>query len=186
MDLAFDVPVPLVKAELQAYLADAADPEAQPLATRCAPWTVRDLTAHVGLTFARFNRLLAQARAGDFTPPFEPRELKHENLRAVAAFTGDARELLSAEAGAFLNEAGDQDELIAHQFGPLPMRIQLGFALSELAIHHQDLAEATRDRYEPPAQTVGVLAQMWTALGGLPLPEPGDTDWKRVLRASGR
>lgn len=190
MELPFDIPRELVRAELRAYLADAADPAIQELPTRCAPWTVRDLSAHVAETFRRFNRLLAQARAGDLTPPFGPKDLKEENLRTVAAFTqnqgGDPLAVLEAEAGAFLDAAADQDELIAHQFGPLPLRVQLGFALSELAIHHHDLAEATRAHYEPPPATTAILARLWTELGGLPISEPGDTDWKRVLRASGR
>lgn len=186
MRLSFDVPLEAVRAELRAFLTDAGDPAIQALPTRCAPWTVRDLSAHVGLTFARFNRLLAQARAGDLTPPFGPKDLKHENLRAVAAFTGEPLGLLADEAEAFLDAARDQDELIAHQFGPLPLRVQLGFALSELAIHHHDIAEATHQHYEPPEQAVELLARFWTELGGLPISEPGDTDWKRVLRASGR
>lgn len=186
MRLSFDVPLDVVRAELGAYLADARDPAIQHLATRCAPWTVRDLSAHVALTLTRFNRLLAQARAGDFTPPFGPKELKHENLRTVAAFSGEPLELLADEAEAFLGAAQDQDELIAHQFGPIPLRVQLGFALSELAIHHHDLAEATHQHYDPPEPTVALLARFWNELGGLPISEPGDTDWKRVLRASGR
>ena len=186
MDLTFDVPLERVRAELAAYLAEAANPAAQSLPTRCPPWTVRDVSAHLAETFARFGRLLAQSRAGDFTPPFSPTELSAENLRTVAAFPGDPLPVLEAEATAFLDAAGDQDELIAHQFGPLPMRVQLGFALSELAIHHHDLAEALHKDYAPPAETVALLAHAWTALGGLPIAEPGDTDWKRVLRASGR
>lgn len=186
MRLSFDVPLDAVRAELRAYLTDAADPGIQDLPTRCTPWTVRDLSAHVALTFARFNRLLAQARTGDLSPPFRPKELKHENLRVVAAFTGEPLGLLAGEAQAFLGAAQDQDETIAHQFGPIPLRVQLGFALSELAIHHHDLAEAKHQHYDPPEPTVALLARFWTELGGLPITEPGDTDWKRVLRASGR
>ena len=186
MRLPFDIPPDLVRAELRAYLAGAADPASQELPTRCPPWTVRDVSAHLAETFARFNRLLAQARAGDLTPPFGPKDLTEENLRSVAAFQGDALEILAAEAEAFLGQVGDQDELVAHQFGPLPLRLQLGFALNELALHHDDVAHAMRRAYEPPPETVELLARIWTELGGLPIAEPGDTDWKRVLRRSGR
>lgn len=186
MDLPFDVPAEHVRAELAAYLADAAHPAAQSRPTRCPPWTVRDVSAHLAETFARFNRLLAQSRAGDMTPPFGPMELSAENLRRVAAFTGDPLEALAREATTFLDAVTDQDELIAHQFGPIPMRLQLGFALSELAVHHDDIANAMRQTYEPAPETTALLAQLWTELGGLPIPEPTDTDWKRILRRSGR
>jgi len=186
VDLPFDIPPTLVRRELAAYLGDAARPEAQVLPTRCPPWTVADVTAHVAETFARFNRMLAQSRAGDLTPPFTPKELAEENLRRVAAFAGDPVEALEREATAFVDAVADQDEPIAHQFGPLPLRVQLGFALNELAIHHDDVAHAQRRAYEPSPETTALLAQLWTSLGGLPIEEPADTDWKRILRASGR
>lgn len=186
MDLTFDVPLERVRAELAAYLADAADPAAQTLPTRCPPWTVRDVSAHLAETFARFGRLLARSRAGDLTAPFGPADLGAENLRRVEAFTGDPLEALAREASAFLDAVRDQGERIAHQFGPISMRLQLGFALSELALHHDDIAHAQRRLYEPPPETVDLLARMWGELGGLPIAEPSDTDWKRVLRRSGR
>lgn len=181
-----DIPVPLVRAELDAYLRDAREPDSQGLPTRCPPWTVHDLTAHLAETFARFGRLLAQARAGDMTPPFRPADLHHHNLQRVAAFQGDPATALEREAAAFLDQAGDLDELTAHQFGPIPMRLQLAFALSELAIHHDDLAHAHYRAYNPPEETVTLLATLWDGIGGLPIPEPGDTDWTRILRATGR
>lgn len=181
-----DIPLPLVRAELDAYLRDAADPEGQTLPTRCPPWTVHELTAHVAATFARFGRLLAQSRAGDLSPPFKPELLSRENLRAVEEFRGDPAEALRREAEAFLDGVGDPDELIAHQFGPIPMRLQLAFALSELAIHHDDLAHAQYRAYDPPDAVVSLLARMWDGFRGLPIPEPGDTDWIRILRATGR
>lgn len=186
MDLPADVPPALVRAELARYLADTAEPDTRELPTRCPPWTVRDVTAHLAETFARFARLLERSRAGDLTPPFGPRELTEENLRRVAAFSGDPVEALRRAAEGFLDALGEQDERIAHQFGPLPMRVQLGFALNELAIHHDDVAHATRRAYEPPAEVVALLGGVWTAMGGLPIAEPDDTDWKRILRASGR
>jgi uncharacterized protein (TIGR03083 family) len=181
-----DIPVPMVRAELDAYLRDAREPDSQGLPTRCPPWTVHDLTAHLAETFARFRRLLAQGRAGDMTPPFRPADLHHHNLERVAAFQGDPVVVLEREAAGFLDEVGDPDELVAHQLGPIPMRLQLGFALSELAIHHDDLAHAHYRAYDPPVETVTLLAALWDGLRGLPIPEPDDTDWTRILRATGR
>jgi len=50
--------------ELRGYLAAAADPAVQGLATRCPPWIIRDLPAHL-VTFHRFANLLRNAEAGD-------------------------------------------------------------------------------------------------------------------------
>ena len=73
-------------AELRGYLAAAADPAVQGLVTRCPPWTIRDLTAHLAVTFHRFANQLRDANAGDLTPPFGPGDLALENRSAVAVF----------------------------------------------------------------------------------------------------
>jgi len=65
----------LVQAELGAYLDAASDPDVAGLATRCSPWTVRDLTAHLAMTFKRFVRMLEQSHPGDLSPPFARGEL---------------------------------------------------------------------------------------------------------------
>jgi hypothetical protein len=145
---------------------------------------VHELTAHLAMTFERFVRLLAQSRAGDLSPPFAPQELAAENLRAVAAFTGDACAELRRWAEGLLAAATDPDELIAHQFGPIPVGLQLLFGLDELVIHHDDLAAARGGYYRPPGAVVRALIPVWErVLGGLP---PGGDDWARILAASGR
>ncbi|HEY8458091.1 MAG TPA: maleylpyruvate isomerase N-terminal domain-containing protein [Actinopolymorphaceae bacterium] len=55
--------------ELQRYLDAAADPDIQALATRCPPWSVADLSAHLAATFRRFADQLEKARSGSSPPP---------------------------------------------------------------------------------------------------------------------
>jgi hypothetical protein len=83
------VPVPWPAAlqwtrrELRRYLKAASDPTVRTLPTRCPPWNVAGLTAHLAAIFRRFADLLDRARAGDLYPPFPPDHLPEENLLAV-------------------------------------------------------------------------------------------------------
>jgi uncharacterized protein (TIGR03083 family) len=169
--------------ELRSYLRAAADPGLQDLPTRCPPWTVADLTAHLAVTFQRFAGQLGRARAGNLDPPFPPDQLTAENLRAVAAFRGDPLSELSVQAGRFLGSVGDPGELIGHQRGPVHAGLQVMFGLNELAVHHDDLAHALGGSYQPAAHIASALASMYGAVFGLPA---GPTPWDRVLRATGR
>lgn len=174
----------LIRAELQSYLAAAGAPEVQSLPTRCIPWTVRDLTAHLAITFRRFADMLAQSRTGDLSPPFARDELTVINLRQVERFTDDPVADLPAQAGRFLSLATDPAELMAHQRGPIPVGLQAHFALNELALHRHDLEEARGGDYRPADQVIAALLPIWKeVLGGLP---PGEDDWTRILAASGR
>jgi hypothetical protein len=70
---------------------------------------------------------------------------------------------------------GDPEEPMAHQFGTIPVGLQLLFGVSELAIHHDDLADARGSRYQPRGAVVQALVPVWErVLGGLP---PGANDW---------
>jgi hypothetical protein len=93
-------------AELRSYLSAAADPAVQTLPTRCPPWTVRDLAAHLAATFQRFGDQLDRANAGNLTAPFEPGDLSRQNRRAVDLFGGDPAQALNEQATRFLREAG--------------------------------------------------------------------------------
>lgn len=174
----------LVHAELTAYLEDTADPSVHGLQTRCRPWTVTDLTAHVAMTFRRYLELLRRSRAGKFEPPFAPKDLAIENVRTVRAFRGDAYQALEASTLRFLHTATEPDEMIAHQFGPIPVGLQILLGLNELAIHHDDVEHAARRRYRPPSAVVRALVPVWErVLGGLPT---ADDEWTAILAASGR
>jgi uncharacterized protein (TIGR03083 family) len=174
----------LVERELAAYLATAADLDNVDLPTRCPPWTIKDMTAHLAATFDRFNRMLAQGRSGDLKRPFARESLSAENLRAVGHFEGDPLQGLEQEALRFVGSATDPLEIMPHQFGPIPVALQMLFGLNELAIHHDDIATAAGRRYRPDTDVLEVLKPVWErALGGL----PGTDDvWTDILTASGR
>jgi uncharacterized protein (TIGR03083 family) len=170
--------------ELVEYLDTAADTATHGLPTRCPPWTVHDITAHLAATFERFNRMLARGRSGDLSPPFLRDELSDENLRAVRAFRGDPLVRLEEEARAFVSSGSDPTEVMPHQFGLIPVGLQMLFGLNELAVHHDDIAHATGTLYRPGADVVEALALVWNrALDGLPAARD---PWIGILRASGR
>ena len=175
----------MTRAELDAYLAAASDPTIQALPTRCPPWTIADLTRHLAATAGRFNAMLAQSRGGDLTPPFGRDELSEENLRAVREFSGDPLASLREEAGRFLAESTDPDEIMAHQLGPIPAGLQQHFLLNDIAIHHDDLAVAVGSSYRPPEAVIEALARVFAAHRWWTVPENPDA-WARILTSSGR
>ena len=75
--------ITLSRHELGSYVDDVADGSLDDQPTRCSPWSVGDVTRHLAATFQRFQLMLDQGRAGDYTPPFSPAELDDENLHAV-------------------------------------------------------------------------------------------------------
>jgi uncharacterized protein (TIGR03083 family) len=171
------------RAELRAYLAEAADPPSQALPTRCPPWTVSDLTTHLAATFGRFADQLAKARDGNLDAPFPPGQLSSENLRAVRDFRGDPLGELARQAGRFLGSVNAVEEQIGHQHGPIPMGLQVLFGLAELTVHHDDLGHATGSSYRPAGDIVAALADMYRAVFGMPA---GPDPWACLLQASGR
>ena len=175
---------PLVRQELSAYLSDASETTVRELATRCPPWTVSDLTAHLAATFERLNSCLLRARHGDFAPPFKLEDMGTENLRAVREFDGDPELKLDQEVTTFLGAISDPDEPMAHPAGVVSVGLQTVFALSELTIHHDDVAAARGASYRPPAAVIETLLPVYGEVFG-PLPEGGD-DWQRILTTSGR
>lgn len=172
-------------AESRRYLSAAADPAAQSLPTRCPPWTVRDLTAHLAATFQRFADQLDKANAGDLTAPFEPGDLSHQNRRAVELFSGDPAQALNEQATRFLRGAGrgQAGHLMGHQRGPVPVGLQVMWGLSELTVHHDDLAHAIGTSYRPGDSIVTALVTMKEAVDGF---HAGDDPWLDYLRSTGR
>jgi uncharacterized protein (TIGR03083 family) len=169
--------------ELRLYLHAADDAASWHLPTRCPPWSVRDLTAHLAATFRRFAEQLDRSRLGVLDAPFARERLSQENLRAVQDFAGDPLYALDEQALRFLDAVETADELMGHQFGPIPVGLQVMFGLNELALHHDDLAQARGERYRPAPEVVAALATMYEAVFGLP---DGEDPWDRLLRATGR
>jgi len=172
-------------AESRSYLAAASDPAVQGHPARCSPWTVRDLTAHLAATFQRFADQLDKANAGDLTAPFEPGDLSRQNRRAVGLFRGDPAQALSGQATRFLRQArrGQAGQLMGHQRGPVPVGLQVMWGLSELTVHHDDLAHAIGSSYRPGDFIVAALVAMKEAVDGF---EAGDDPWLDYLRSTGR
>lgn len=171
--------------ELGRYLESAADPTVRTLPTRCPPWNVDDLTAHLAATYRRFADLLDRARAGDLRPPFPPDRLAEENLRTVREFNGDPLHELDLQANRFLRLVAAPDEPMANQLGVVPVGLQVMFGLNELAVHHDDLAHAAGGSRRPAEEIVSALAAMYDAVFGLPAPADGDP-WNRLSLATGR
>jgi hypothetical protein len=145
---------------------------------------VRDLTAHLAMTFRRFADMLEQSRRGDLTPPFAAADLITENLQAVERFQGDPLVELERQAHRFLALISNPNECMAHQRGPIPVSLQLLFALNELAIHRDDLEVARGSRYRPADEVIEALIPIQEQLlGGLP--SCGDP-WQSILVRSGR
>jgi uncharacterized protein (TIGR03083 family) len=173
-----------VRRELRGYIDAASPPTVQTLPTRCSPWTVRALTAHLAVTFQRFADMLARSRTGDLSPPFAPHEITEINLREVELFAGDPFEQLQVQAERFLSMASDPGEVMAHQRGPIPVGLQMRFALNELVLHRHDVEEARGGGYRPEQPVIQELLRMWEEVrGGLP---PSGDSWHRILAASGR
>lgn len=171
--------------ELVGYLTSAADPAIQRVPTRCPPWTIRDLTAHLAATFGRFADQLDRASFGDLTGPFGPGDLSRENLCAVELFRGDALQALERQAARFLDQARRSrvGRLMGHQRGPVPVGLQVMWGLSELAVHHDDLADATGTSYRPNDLVVAALVGMKEAIDGF---HRGGDPWLDYLRSTGR
>lgn len=176
--------VALTRRELSGYVDDVADGSLDALATRCSPWLVRDVTIHVAETFRRFQRMLDQGRGGDFTPPFTPDELDAENLRAVAAFTGDPVDALVTAVNGFLDDVDDLDEPMPHQLGTLPAGLQVLFGLMDITMHHDDVRSAAGDGYRPEPETIEAVLAVAERLFGMPADQADP--WLVMLTGSGR
>jgi uncharacterized protein (TIGR03083 family) len=170
--------------ELASYLADVADGSLDALATRCAPWSVREVTVHLAETFRRFHLMLEQGRRGDFAPPFASDELDSENLRAVEAFSGDPAEALTVAAAGFLDALDSLDEPVPHQAGTLPVGLQVLFGLMDIAMHHDDVLAAAGRRYRPSTEALAAIVPVAERLYGMPADQPDP--WSLMLLGAGR
>lgn len=134
---------------------------------------------------ALFADQLDRANAGDLTAPFGPGDLSRENLRAVELFRDDPLQALKRQATRFLGEAlrSPAGRLMGHQRGPVPVGLQVIWGLSELAVHHDDLADATGTSYRPGDAVVAALVGMKEAIDGF---HAGDDAWLEYLRSTGR
>ena len=176
----------LLRAECDAYIIDARESSIWDLPTRCAPWTVLDITKHLAATFHRYVELLRRSRTGETRAPFAPETLSEENLRAVAEFKGDPHAELCAEVGRFATLATDPDERMLNQRGMIPVGLQMLWGLNELAIHHDDLAQALGGAWRPSDDVVEVLGSLVPLREGAPSRDTDTDSWTWIRASSGR
>jgi uncharacterized protein (TIGR03083 family) len=176
--------VALTRREVDAYLAEMGDGALDGEPSACEGWTVRDVTAHLAATFTRFDAMLRQSRAGDFSAPFAPEQLDEENERAVRDFEGDQLTVLRESATSFLGAVGDLDEPIPHQLGTLPAALQVMFGLMDTSMHHDDALFSTGRRYRPSDDAVAAMAVAAERL--FQLPPPAGDPWPLLVAGSGR
>jgi uncharacterized protein (TIGR03083 family) len=174
----------LSRTELAAYVDDVADGSLDDEPTRCAPWTVRDVTAHLAATFQRFQTMLDQGRSDDFTPPFTPEELDDENLRAVESFSGEPLEALVTAANGFLDDVTDLDEPVPHQLATIPAGLQVLFGLMDIVLHHDDVISVAGRRYRPWLETIATILPVAERLFGMPPDQPDP--WAVIVIGAGR
>jgi hypothetical protein len=72
---------------------------------------------------------------------------------------------------------------MGHQRGPVPVGLQVMWGLSELTVHHDDLAHAIGSRYRPSDHIVTALVTMKETVDGF---KAGDDPWLDYLRSTGR
>lgn len=176
----------LIAIELDAYLRDAVRPELRTATTHCESWTGDQLTAHIVETFRRFSEMLARSRSGDFSPPFEARELSQANLEAVDGFDEDPVAALRPAVEEFCRAATEPNELMAHQFGPIPVGLQATFGLAELALHHDDLLRSTGRRYRASQLAAERIAAAYEVVMERSDLLHVDDCWNALLTASNR
>jgi hypothetical protein len=72
---------------------------------------------------------------------------------------------------------------MGHQQGPVPVGLQVMWGLSELTVHHDDLAQAVGTIYRPGSSIVTALVAMKDAVDSF---RAGDDPWLDYLRSTGR
>ncbi|MCZ7529021.1 MAG: TIGR03086 family metal-binding protein [Acidimicrobiia bacterium] len=114
--------------------------------TPCAKWTVRDLAGHLvggGTMFAAsFRGDTVEVDADDETPDL----LGDDPAAALAGMIAD----FEASAGS----PGAMERDVVLPFGTLPAQVALDLVKFDLLIHAWDLARATGQPFDPPAEVV--------------------------------
>jgi uncharacterized protein (TIGR03086 family) len=120
--------------------------------TPCAKWTVRDLTSHLvggGHMFAAsFRGDVAEIEPGADTPDMLGDDPVGAVDGMVAAFAAAA------------DTPGAMERDIVLPFATLPAQIALNVAKFDILVHCWDLAQATNQKFDPPADIVAEGMQM--------------------------
>jgi uncharacterized protein (TIGR03086 family) len=112
--------------------------------TPCSDWSVRDLLNHV----IGGGHMFASGLRGDALPSGDgPTDLVGDDHRA--AFRTSIDGFSSA-----LADTNDLDKPVSLPFGTLPTVAALQLAAGDLLVHSWDLAQATGQPFDPPADFV--------------------------------
>ncbi len=132
--------------------------------TPCAKWTVRDLATHLvggGAMFAASFRGEAAQGGGEGAPDVLGDDPAAAWARVIADFKSSA------------DAPGAMERDITLPFATLPAQVALDIAKFDLLVHAWDLASATGQPFDPPADVVAnARATAETIVGGL---RDGDT-----------
>lgn len=130
--------------------------------TPCAKWTVRDLVGHVvggGAVFAASFR-------GEAAPEGDPGDVLGDDPAGALA-------KVFSDFGSAADSEGAMDREIVLPFATLPAQVALDIAKFDLLVHAWDIATATGQAFDPPADVVeNARATAETIVGGL---RDGDT-----------
>ena len=130
-------------AQLLTGLVDTTSADQLGNQTPCAEWKVRDLLNHViggGYMFAAGLR--GEAVSGDPSADLVGADHRGSFHAAIDAF------------GAALASTNDLDQMVVLPFGTLPAIMALQLAAGDLLVHSWDLAQATGQGFNPPADFV--------------------------------
>lgn len=113
-------------------------------ATPCQKWAVRDLLNHIVGGGYMFATCLS---GGTVDPASAPADLLGDDH--AAAFDAAITAFSSALAG-----ADDLSTMVTLPFGSMPADVALRIAAGDLLVHSWDLAQATGQQFNPPADFV--------------------------------
>jgi len=122
-------------------LMEGVKPDQWDNTTPCAKWTVRDLAAHLvggGTMFAASFRGEAPQEGGD----------------VLGADPTAAWGRVIADFQASADAPGAMERDVTLPFATLPAQVALDVAKFDLLVHAWDLARATDQRFDPPADVV--------------------------------
>jgi len=117
------------------------------LPTPCDEWTVRDLINH----FVGGGHMFAMLYRGGSMPDMDgpvPDMLGSDPAAAARAARADFDEAIS--------EPGAMDRTVDLPVGPVPAPVGLQVATFDVLVHCWDLATATGQRFDPPADVVAI------------------------------
>jgi uncharacterized protein (TIGR03086 family) len=147
--------------------------------TPCTAWTVRDLVSHLVIGNAGFARALTDQAA--WAAPRSP----DADADLVAAYGESAAALRTA-----FGQPGVLEKLVTVPFGTVPGMVALHLRLTELLVHGWDLAQATGQKPEFPADlaeqelafTVGALPNVSRERSPFSPPQPVPDDAPALTR----